>query len=1248
MYPENDRRPLLLAAVIALSGILLTSTGVVRSPFRHLTQAGLGGDHFVVFFGFIGWYYVLMYTFAMPGLRKLAQLWVPGLIAVAIAYFALVLPAYSHSNQYILVFGLLGSVIGLLALLQVLYDCRYSKVDSDRNRANAMRFTFGAIALIVWMPDVYLDLTMSIHPTTFDLPLYHFESTMGFLPSATLGLIAEASPGFKSVISTAYNMMVLGYGALFGAQLARPNRPSINLLAAWVISACIALIGYHLLPASGPKYLFHELFPISMPPIDVLPQEPIVINPAPRNAVPSMHFGWALMLWLNASLLRAPLLRAGFAILLGLNIIATMALGEHYFVDLVIAVPVIVMVQAICMTALPWRHALRRRAIVWGLGLWLAWVMALRFGIPVFKAVPGLSWLAMVATVGASIWLYKPLARAFVMAWTTAKESRSPAISVLKPASGAGVRVVAAMFVLSGFAGLMYEVLFSKALALTFGSTATATYTVLATYMGGMAIGSWLGGRLASGRDNPLAFYAFCELGIGVYCVATPAIFTGIQALYVSLAAGVVPDAGVLTLFRFSLGVVALLVPTVLMGMTLPILVRFFEKNSHTLGRSVAVLYGANTLGAALGALMAGYFVIPMLGVHRTTLAAALLNLLVALMAIELHKKTLARQQENLPQCVPEIGMSDIVPAVGQDMAGIRRLGYLALAILGVGGIVTLAIEINYIHLLAVIAGNSTYAFSLMLFTFLLGLGVGAEVARRLLKHDWPLGLMLGWLECGLAIVILSGVFFWGQMPDYFASFASYPLTKEFGAREVVRGLVCWLAMFPPALFIGAIYPVAMECIGQDSAGWPIRALGRAAALNTLGNIVGVLLGGFILLPYLGALRSVQLLAAVCIVLGTIALLRSGRGRKPITWVPAAAVAMLFAIQPASFDYTKLASGANVYFQPQGWGEIIDHAESIDGGLTSVALRDRPGEVPLRTLLTNGKFQGNDSKVGEMQAQLGFSLSPLMHTAHRDRALVIGYGTGVSTRTLHEAGFNQLDMVDLSADIVRLANQYFDSVNGRATEQPGVNTYITDGRNFLMLQDRKYDVIGMEISSIWFAGAANLYNREFYQLVKQRLQPHGVLQQWMQLHHLGNLDVLRILGSVRAEFKYVWLYEIGGQGIIIASNDPAAVPKRENIDLLQRTPTLQPLLAILKDDPVKLLDTQLLNPQGMDRLLSDFEAPASYWVSTDDNLYLEYSTPKGNTYDGPASVLSNKKFIAEHSAKKRDAVAAGGEKKLLD
>ena len=284
------------------------------------------------------------------------------------------------------------------------------------------------------------------------------------------------------------------------------------------------------------------------------------------------------------------------------------------------------------------------------------------------------------------------------------------------------------------------------------------------------------------------------------------------------------------------------------------------------------------------------------------------------------------------------------------------------------------------------------------------------------------------------------------------------------------------------------------------------------------------------------------------------------------------------------------------------------------------------------TLLTNGKFQGNNAAGGEMKAQAGFALAPMLHTPQRERALVIGYGTGSSAHTVQAAGFKQLDIVELSSDIVRLAERHFPEVNQRVSGRPGVQTFVTDGRNYLLLQDRKYDLVSMEISSIWFAGAANLYNREFYQLAKARLEPHGVLQQWIQLHHIRPQDVLYVLGSVRSEFSFVWIYLLGEQGIIVASNDPAARANPAHIRRLEEAPGLKTVLALYDGRLDEVRDSVLIDPRGVDVFLASFGVPSQAWISTDDNLVLEYGTPKGNAL-GPESMVRNAEMLRRFQAR---------------
>jgi hypothetical protein len=214
---------------------------------------------------------------------------------------------------------------------------------------------------------------------------------------------------------------------------------------------------------------------------------------------------------------------------------------------------------------------------------------------------------------------------------------------------------------------------------------------------------------------------------------------------------------------------------------------------------------------------------------------------------------------------------------------------------------------------------------------------------------------------------------------------------------------------------------------------------------------------------------------------------------------------------------------------------------------------------------------------------------------------------------------------------VRTADLHFASINKRASTLPGVGLHVTDGRNFLLLSQRKYDVISVEITSIWFAGAASLYNQEFYQLARSRLARDGVLQQWLQLHHLSPLDVLSVMSTARAEFRYVSLYELGGQGVLVATNDAVrANPSPEAIALLTGSAQLKDVRRIAGREIASLTDDTLLGPDGVDRYIADVGIDGSLWLSTDNNLALEYSSPKANVNDSASSYATNRALLAKY------------------
>ena len=304
---------------------------------------------------------------------------------------------------------LLCTGLGTASLAVFAWRALFTAGDRRREGVEMLAIT-GLLQLFSWIGATYLYFTATLHPKTFDAAGYQIDATLGFQPSAVLALIADAVPRFQTLLASAYNAILLGLVALLGLEATSGRRLPVRMLRLYLYSGLAAFALYHLCPIAGPRFLLEGYFPYEMPPPEVFGSEPVVIaSNVPRNGMPSMHLATALTLWMNATYV-GPKARAGFAVLAGLTGLATLGLGEHYLVDLAAGVPMAVTLQALCTHVLPWRTPARRAAL-YAFAMVLAWIAAVRFGAAVFLAVPGLAWVAILATLWASARLYGDLAR---------------------------------------------------------------------------------------------------------------------------------------------------------------------------------------------------------------------------------------------------------------------------------------------------------------------------------------------------------------------------------------------------------------------------------------------------------------------------------------------------------------------------------------------------------------------------------------------------------------------------------------------------------------------------------------------------------------------------------------------------------------------------------------------------------------------------------------------------------------------
>jgi spermidine synthase len=427
--------------------------------------------------------------------------------------------------------------------------------------------------------------------------------------------------------------------------------------------------------------------------------------------------------------------------------------------------------------------------------------------------------------------------------------------------------------------------------------------------------------------------------------------------------------------------------------------------------------------------------------------------------------------------------------------------------------------------------------------------------------------------------------------------------------------LVAFIALAIPATAMGALFPIVLGSIAaRPNVG---AEVGRLAALNTLGSITGSVVGGFVLLPRWGSQTSLLVIAGGYAALAFGAVLTSGgvarRGWPRYAVMGAVLATGVLAGRSPRWDLVKLTSGANVYFESGPEPDGIEMVrEDVHGGVTTVV---RSGEM--LTLYTNGKFQGNNGY--ELEAQRAFAHIPCLLTQRHERAFLIGLGTGTTAGTLAAYPFRHIDVAEISPAIAFAAKTYFANINGDVFADPRFMLLNEDGRNALLVSTERYDLIGIEVSSIWFAGAANLYSREFYGIVRARLSRGGVLQQWVQFHHMRRRELAAVLGTVRSIFPHVALYAHGNQGIIVAGDEPLTM-SRARADTLAARPAISALLdgASLAD----LAGDLLVVDGGLDRFVADSakeaEVPIEGLWSTDDNLYLEYATPKNNVSGMPS------------------------------
>lgn len=796
-------------------------------------------------------------------------------------------------------------------------------------------------------------------------------------------------------------------------------------------------------------------------------------------------------------------------------------------------------------------------------------------------------------------------------------------------------RTFLGLYLLSGTTALLYQVVWSRLLTLEMGQTAAAVSTVLAAFMGGQALGAAQAGRLAPrlARGRALTIYAALEL---VVCVSALAVGP-LLALAHPLLVSAYNDGNGGPLFgalRLAICLLIVTLPATAMGATFPIAVRWLERDGTLPGRTAGPLYAANTLGAAIGAAITGFALLPTFGLKNTTLIGVGINIVVAAGAMLLTRATITEPE---PAAEPREGHErrstalrhaassryDDALELASEAHGEngrphhderrRRTHSVprpksAAALLAISGCVALIYEVTWTRLLALTIGPTTYAFSAMLMAFILGLAAGAAIASRLLAYIRRPIIPLAVTQLIAALGAFGAARLVPSLPGMAAWFASaspgYVWLMLWNTTAIV------LLLAPMTLALGAAFPFAVAAAAPPD-GAASRAAARIYTANTLGAIAGALVGGFLLIPHLGLQRTLVLAGALATIAGVELIWRTRRGSFTRTWIAGlGTVTMLAGLTLPGWDRKLLSGGAYRFGQLSAADDAstdmqfgLDAGALLyygDGSAGTVAVRRIAGET---TMSVNGRVEASDAG-GMLTQKLLAHLPLLLHPAPHD-VCIVGLGSGVTAGAALTHPVDRVDTIELSSEVVS-ASDFFAKDNLGAVRNPRGHVVIGDGRSHLRLAQRRYDVIVSEPSTPWMAGVASLFTREFFTAARERLNTGGLFCQWAHTHDISRQDLTSIVATFTEVFPGGSLWLVGDTDVLLIGGREPIEPLIANIATNWSRPGVAADLARVDvRDPFSLLSLFIAHGPSL-RTLS-----AGAPVQTDDRIALEFSTPRG-------------------------------------
>jgi len=742
-----------------------------------------------------------------------------------------------------------------------------------------------------------------------------------------------------------------------------------------------------------------------------------------------------------------------------------------------------------------------------------------------------------------------------------------------------------------------------RSLSLFFGSDMYSVSIILSAFMGGLALGSFGGGHFAERTQRPLFWYGVAELGVGAFALIFPSLLDAFDPWLRSAYPGTagLSSAGYLGV-RLLVATGALVIPTALMGATLPLIMHHVVRRREALGELAAHFYAVNTLGALTGTLAAGFVLIPYLGTSQASFCAAAVNFVVGGCSVIIGLRT---TRPSVSTAAELTSAEDFDTLPGYEPSQRQRLARAAMIALGISGFGSFALEVIWTRILLISFSATVYSFASMLACFLFGIFLGSRLVRRVVdQHEDPIGLFAG-LELGIGLSVGALCLIVNAVPSLFGRLmgAVAQLLGEGRDHTLVLSTLAasLLLLIIPTTLLGATFSVALRVYTIDVARAGSRT-GNLYAANTVGGIFGSLIAGLVLLPILGTTISLALVASLFASIGLyLSMTRAAINgenwlRSPNTAV--AAVAILLAGVSLSFPYQVRL---NFNQRSTATGDLVYHSEGVQN--TIDVIRSESGTT---ALIIGGNVEADDSYLQRRHFVLKGHL-PLLLMDEPRTVLVVGLGMGITLQaTVRHPGLERVDVIELSPEILE-AQESLAKVNGDVVNNPLVNVRIDDGRVFMKLGDGRYDMITADPIHPKISRVGYLYTREYYESIRARLNDGGVVCQWMPIYQIAPKRLRSAVATFLDVFPDATLWYVANHALLVAKKDASPIDFEVLSRKFEDPKVLEDLLSIDISSPEVLLSHLIMGPAEL-RTYVDSGGPVP--LNTDAFPYLEYFVPR--------------------------------------